>query len=356
MPFGEVPPPPLREDLKEHIGGFHPFTTEVMSVRLPSKWQWPHMDVYDGSSDPDVHVKSYMTQANLFSTDGRVHYRLFPTTLKGPALDWYYSLLTNSVSSFEMLCARFTARFADSKPAIASSASLHHIVQGDNESLRQYMARFTKATLLIPDLHPAVTRYALLVGLRPSEFLDSLYADPSHNMDSLRARSSRYMSIEENAEARKRKSQPQAPGESIRHPKRIRSGKYDRYTPLNTTRDTVLQEACNLELIRLPRPGRPQPGADPTLRCSYHQSIRHNTEECTKVHDLIEELVQFGALARFVQRGPTPRDGPRGFGARGRQGHHVRGRGRVGAERREARTENGPPNKIPMLSPDLSTL
>jgi len=144
-----------------------------------------------------------MTQANLFSTDGRVHCRLFPTTLKGPALDWYYSLPANSVGSFEMLCARFTARFADSKPATASSASLYHVVQGENESLRQHLARFTKATLLIPDLHPAVTRHSLLVGLKPSAFLDSLYADPPPNMDSLRARAARYMAIEENADARK---------------------------------------------------------------------------------------------------------------------------------------------------------
>jgi len=99
------------------------------------------------------------------------------------------------------------------------------------------------------------------------------------------------MSIEENAEAKKRKSQPQFAGESPRYQKRVRPGKYDCYTPLNATRETVLQEACNLELIRLPRPGRPQPGADPTLRCSYHQSIRHSTKESTKVRDLIGELV-----------------------------------------------------------------
>jgi len=69
------------------------------------------------------------------------------------------------------------------------------------------MARFTKVTLLIPDLHPAVTRHSLLVGLKLSAFLDSLYADPPPNMDSLRAPAARYMSIEENAEARKRKFQ-----------------------------------------------------------------------------------------------------------------------------------------------------
>jgi len=115
------------------------------------------MDTYDRTSDPDTHVKSHMTQANLFSVDGRVHCRLFPATLRGPALDWYYSLPANSVNSFEMFCAKFTARFADSKLASTLSASLQNVVQGDNESLRHYMTRFTRATLSIPDLHPAVT-------------------------------------------------------------------------------------------------------------------------------------------------------------------------------------------------------
>jgi len=165
------------------------------------------MDTYDGTSDPRTH-KSYMTQANLFSADGRVHCRLFPTMLRGPALDWYYSLPANSVSSFEMLCARFTVRFADSKPTLTSSTSLQNVVQGDNESLGYYMTRFIKATLSIPDLHPAVTRHMLLVGLKPGPFLESLYADLPPNIDNLRIRVARYMSIEENTEARKRRPQP----------------------------------------------------------------------------------------------------------------------------------------------------
>jgi len=108
MPFNKLLPPPLREDLKTHISGFHPFTPKVMRARLPSKWQWPHMDTYHRTSDLEVHIKSYMTQANHFSEDGRVHCSLFMTTLKGSILEWYYSLLANFVDLFEMLCARFT--------------------------------------------------------------------------------------------------------------------------------------------------------------------------------------------------------------------------------------------------------
>jgi len=118
----------------------------------------------------------------------------FPQHLKGPALEWYYSLHANSIDSFEMLCARFIAKFADNKSTTTSSASLQHVTQGDSEPLRPYMTWFTKATLAIPDLHLVVAMHALLVGLKPSPFLDTLYANPPLNMDNLRARAARYMS------------------------------------------------------------------------------------------------------------------------------------------------------------------
>ena len=211
-----------------------------------------------------------------------------PYNTQRPALEWYYSLPTNFVDSFEMLCTRFMAKFANSKPTSASLASFQHVVQRDNKSLRQYMAQFTKATLSILDLDPAVTIHAFLVGLKRSPFLDSLYVDPPLNMDKLWAKATRYISIEENADARKRKFQPHTTGENSRFQKKLRLGRYDCYTPLNATREAMLQKACNFELIHLPLPGRPQPGVDSILRCIYHQNIGHNTNECTRVRDLIE--------------------------------------------------------------------
>jgi len=98
------------------------------------------VDLYIRTSDPDAHVKAYMTRGDL-----KLHYRLFPTTLKGTTLKWYYSLPWNSVDSFCTLCFKFIARFIDNKPMATSSTSLHHVTQGKDESLRQYMARFAKA-------------------------------------------------------------------------------------------------------------------------------------------------------------------------------------------------------------------
>jgi len=123
--------PRLNPELEVYMEGFHPFMTEVMRAQLPEKWKWPKVDPYDRTSNPDAHVnKAYMTQANIFSGDLRVHCRLFPTTLKGTTLEWYYSLPQNLVDSFRTLCSKFIARFVDSKLMATVSASLHHVAQG----------------------------------------------------------------------------------------------------------------------------------------------------------------------------------------------------------------------------------
>ena len=85
-----------------------------------------------------------------------------------------------------------------------------------------------------------------MVSLKPSPFLDSLYTDHLENMDNLRVRVTRYMSIEENVEARRKRSQPQIAFGGTRFSKRSQPKRFEHYTSLNTSREAVLQEACNL--------------------------------------------------------------------------------------------------------------
>jgi len=59
---------------------------------------------------PRSHIKSYLTQVNLFSKDLGVHCRLFITTLARPFLEWYYFLPSTFIDSFNTFCTRFLAR------------------------------------------------------------------------------------------------------------------------------------------------------------------------------------------------------------------------------------------------------
>jgi len=93
----------------------------------------------------------------------------------------------NMVDSFNTLYTRFLARFIDCNPIVAISTSLHNVVHRKGEGLRQYMTRFSRAM------------HALLVGLCRGKLLDTLYSEPSKDMDQLRVRATIYTSIKENA-------------------------------------------------------------------------------------------------------------------------------------------------------------
>lgn len=132
---------------------------------------------------------------------------------------------------------------------MACSTSLHHIIQSDNKPLRQYLMRFNKVCLNILNLNPVVAMHSLMVKLHLGIFLDSLDADPPKNMNVLCVYTLRYISIEENTEARKRKAPQGMMAFTGQSTGKKRPNKFESYTPLNTSRDTVLQEACNLELV-----------------------------------------------------------------------------------------------------------
>lgn len=66
------------------------------------------------------------------------------------------------------------------------------------------MTHFSKAFVNILNLHLAVVMHSLLVGLCSRTFLDSLCAKPPVNMNVLRVRATKYISIEKNLKAMKR--------------------------------------------------------------------------------------------------------------------------------------------------------
>ena len=82
----------------------------------------------------------------------------------------------------------------------------------------------------------------------------------------------------------------------------------------------MLQEACNLELVRLPSPTPNNPWGDQTKHCSYHQNSGHSIEECFKVKDLLKELFRSGALDCFISWSENNRGRGRGRSGRERGG------------------------------------
>ncbi|XP_068497948.1 uncharacterized protein [Phaseolus vulgaris] len=174
------------------------------------------------------------------------------------------------------------------------------------------MERFGKVALGIRNLSPEVTMHHMITALKPGPFADSLCKKPAINLDELRQRASKFMQMEELREFRnqvrvdggeKRVIEREHPPVARRAQEEFRSRKFQQYTPLNTNRARILQEAMAAEIIPSPRKARTPERADRTKHCEYHKNHGHHTEECIGLKDRIEELIHAGQLKRFVQRG-----------------------------------------------------
>ena len=91
------------------------FVDSIALVKMPEKFSFPNMKMYDGTTDPTDHIASYK-QHMFMNAIPREHREAcmyksfgFGFSLQGPALQWYTNLPNNFISSFAQLADTFMA-------------------------------------------------------------------------------------------------------------------------------------------------------------------------------------------------------------------------------------------------------
>uniref|UniRef100_A0A2N9J3I5 Integrase catalytic domain-containing protein n=1 Tax=Fagus sylvatica TaxID=28930 RepID=A0A2N9J3I5_FAGSY len=126
-----------------------PFTEKVISFPLPSKFRMPSLENFDGTKDPLDHLESFKTMMCLQGVPDEIMCRAFPTTLKGPARIWFKKLIPGSVGSFAQLSRSFFNHFSGGQRCGRPTTHLLNVKQREGETLRSYLTRFNKETLLV---------------------------------------------------------------------------------------------------------------------------------------------------------------------------------------------------------------
>ncbi|XP_072052062.1 uncharacterized protein [Arachis hypogaea] len=283
-----------------------PFTAEIMNFQLPRQFTLPTtLTPYDGLGDPKQHVKKFPSIMIVNGASDPILCRCFPSFLDGPALDWFCSLPADSISRFQELAKQFEDHFAASAIYLHDSDYLTTIKQGPQESLKDYITRFTKVAMSIPDLHPKVHLHAIKSGLRPGKFQETIAVAKPKTLAEFREKAKGQIDIEELRQARK--SERPLPKDEERACDTKKGFKpvprYESYTQFNTKRDDIIKEILNSKLIKPPRKAGnyPEPkNIDKSKYCTFHQKHGHTTDECIIAKDLLERLARQGHLDKFI--------------------------------------------------------
>ena len=128
-----------------------PFTMVVLECPMPSKFRFSQLEPFDGLKDPQDHLSTFKTTLGLQQPPDEILCRSFPTTLKGAAREWFTKLPTSSVDNFEQLSNTFLCHFIGGQRPKRLADYLLTIRQGEKETLRLYVKRFTRETLEVDE-------------------------------------------------------------------------------------------------------------------------------------------------------------------------------------------------------------
>ncbi|XP_072052199.1 uncharacterized protein [Arachis hypogaea] len=212
----------------------------------------------------------------------------------------------DSILRFQELARQFEDHFAASTIYLHDSDYLTTIKQGPQESLKDYITRFTKVTMRIPDLHPEVHLHAIKSGLRPSKFQETIAVTKPKTLAEFHEKAKGQIDVEELRQARKTEKSviikdDDKPRDSKKPFKSV--PRYDSYTKFNAKRDDIIKEILNSKLIKPPRKAgayRESKAVDKSKYCTFHQKYGHTTNECVIAKDLLERLARQGHLDKFI--------------------------------------------------------
>ena len=174
-----------------------PFTTAVLECLVPSKFRLPQLESFDGLKDPQDHLNTFKTTLGLQQPPDEILCRSFPTTLKGATREWFTKLPTSSVDSFEQLSNAFLCHFIEGQCPKRPADHLLTIKQGEKETLRSYVKRFTRETLEVGEADDKVQLMTFKAGLRSRDLVASLAKNPPRTMVEMLLKAQKYMNAED---------------------------------------------------------------------------------------------------------------------------------------------------------------
>ncbi|XP_019260834.1 PREDICTED: uncharacterized protein LOC109238806 [Nicotiana attenuata] len=129
----------------------------------------PYLKIYDGTTDPEDNIIHYITtvKGNDLSKEQvpSVLLKKFGETLTGGALTWHSQLPARSITTFEEMTDKFVTAHTGAKKAEARVNDIFVVRQSPGEGLRDFLARFNRVRMSLPNVSKGMAVVAFQNGL-----------------------------------------------------------------------------------------------------------------------------------------------------------------------------------------------
>ncbi|GJX51427.1 reverse transcriptase domain-containing protein [Tanacetum coccineum] len=263
----------------------NPFTPRIRHFSLPRTRMPSHVKTYDGSGDPEDHLKLFQSAAKTEGWAMPTWCHMFNSTLTGNARVWFDKLPKESIDSYEDLRTAFRENYLQQTKHIKDPVEIHHIKQRDGESTEDFMERY-KAEVLDVEGAPECMRISgFMHGITHPGLIKRLYERIPRSVDEMYRMTTSFLQGEVAA---------------LSHGRRKASSSWKPFSLLTKTPKEIF--ALEKGKFKAPPPMvTPVEKRDPSKYCEFHSDTGHNTNECMQLRKQIDEMIKAGKLSQFIK-------------------------------------------------------
>ena len=179
-----------------------PLGRHILDYEPPRRFSIPTFTMFDGSTDPYDHMFHYNQAMTLNADSGLLLYKVFPASLRDPALAWFHKLSRSSINIFNELWRAFISQHVCLVRQKRNISSLQTISKHKEESIWDFTMRFGQAVQQIEFYNMDAVLQNFRRSFGPSTpFFHSLSLDPPATMEELYRRVDRYSMFKDNIQA-----------------------------------------------------------------------------------------------------------------------------------------------------------
>ncbi|GJU60348.1 reverse transcriptase domain-containing protein [Tanacetum coccineum] len=269
----------------------NPFTPQIRHFDFPRTRMPSHVKTYDGSGDPEDHLKLFQSAAKT----ERV---------------WFDKLLKESIDNYEDLRAAFRENYLQQTKHIKDPVEIHHIKQRNGESTEDFMERYKAKVLDVEGAPECMKISGFMHEITHPELIKHLYKKILRSMDEMYRVTTSFLQGEVAAFSHSRKKahapwrQPEEGNKPILKKgfknKQRSDRKPDRFSLLSKTPKEIF--ALEKRKFKAPPPMvTPAEKRDPNKYYEFQSDTGHSTDECMQLRKQIDEMIKSGKLSQFIK-------------------------------------------------------
>ncbi|GKC16686.1 reverse transcriptase domain-containing protein [Tanacetum coccineum] len=289
-----------------------PFTSRIRHFNFPKTRMPSHIKTYDGSGDPEDHLKIFQAAAKTERWAMPTWCHMFNSTLTGNARVWFDDLPPESIDSYDDLREAFLKNYLQQKKCIRDPIVLHNIKQRDGESTEDFIQRYKSESGNVKGAPECMRISGFVHGITNPELIKRFHEKIPKTVDEMMQVATSFLQGQEATLNQERKKtlrtwkhqegshmQDFKKGGSFRI-QRKQEKRPDRFTLLTKTPREIL--ALEKGKFKTPPPmTTPVEKRNANKFCEFHGEVGHNTDECKHLRKQIENMLKAGKLSHLIK-------------------------------------------------------